>query len=150
MEKLGYFVQYTPLKVMLIGSLLSCLLAVGIEVYDTGSFAGATFSLVFFLSFVSINFVLSILSFSIYFNIYKPVRDNPVLSFLSFFFPVLAVGIALLVADINIMVNEDFFYSLLIILPFLIPQTYYFIRFRTMVKRGDFNISEDENEEEDN
>lgn len=146
MEKLGYFVQYTPLKVMLIGSLLSCLLAVGIEVYDTGSFAGATFSLVFFLSFISINFILSILSFSIYFNIYKPVRDNPLLSFLSFFFPVIAVGVALLITDINIIINEDFFYSLLIISPFLIPQTFFFIRFRTMVKRGDFNISEDEDE----
>lgn len=139
MDKLGYFCQYTPLKVMLISVLLSCLLAVGMEIAETGTLVGASFTLVFFLAFMSINFVLSFMSFSIYFNIYKKVRENIFLSFLSFFAPVILALLALSFVDINLILNKDVLYSLLIVSPFLIPQIFFFIRFRKMVNRGDFD-----------
>lgn len=142
MNKLGYFCQYTPLKVMLISVLLSCLLAIGIEIADTGTFVGASFTMIFFLAFVSINFILSLMSFSIYFNIYKKVRESIFLSFLSFYLPVILVILALTIIDPNMVLyhlNRDILYSILIISPFLIPQTYFFIRFRKMVNRGYFD-----------
>jgi branched-subunit amino acid transport protein AzlD len=143
MEKLGYFCQYTPLKVMLISIVLSCLLAIGIEIYDTGAFNVAAFSLMFFLGFASINFILSILSFSIYFNVFKRVRESWFLSFLSFFLPVPVLYISVVALGIYSIDFDSIMAGVVVISPFLIPQIYYFTRFRIMVKRGYFDDTDD-------
>ncbi len=143
MEKLGYFCQYTPLKVMLISIVLSCLLAIGIEIYDTGTFNVAIFSFMSFMGFASISFVLSILSFSIYFNMFKRVRESGLLSFLSFFLPIPVLYISVVALGIYSIDFDSVVAGILIALPFLIPQTYFFIRFRIMIKRGDFEDMDD-------
>jgi len=79
------------------------------------------------------NILFSLGSFSICFNLYRSVRENFFLSFLSFYFPVIIAFF--IVVFYGEMLGTLFI--LLIALPFMIPQTYYFVRFRKRLLTGE-------------
>lgn len=147
MTKLDKFCKYTPLKVLGISIAISIIVTILYSLLfmtslsegqlrnrhgegDISNFiiAGGCF-------FYSV--VCSVCSYSIYFNLYKTVRDNIALCFLSFYFPIIFIP---LVSGLFWGATNGLLASLGMIffsIPFLIVQTYYFIRFRIRLSSGE-------------
>lgn len=134
MTKLGKFCLFTPIKVSIISVLLSVLIStLIIEMNRPSNYPqhGCDMSGILYVLIIFMNLLASLLSYTIAFNFYKIVRDNFVLSLMSFY------ALPVLVAFYLFKGDSTIFFTAIISLPFLIPQTYYFVRFRKRLKSGD-------------
>lgn len=155
MSKLHDFCFNTPLKVLGISLIISILFCIILPFFkpiesDDPSFENGI------LGFFSIgcNFLNSICSYTIGLNLYKTVRNNLILSFLSFYAPLLIApftSILILSGGLDSEFCFILFPWLFLSLPFLIPQTYFFIKFRRRMRNGEITddfyyiVSDDEN-----
>lgn len=133
MDDLTKFCNYTPLKIMGISAGIALVFAVISEATSKSSFLD--FSGLSYLILIP-NILLSLFSYSICFNIRKSVRENPTHCFLSFYLPAIMI---FLWANLRVLGEEwleDIFFTFIVFLPFLIPLTYYYIRFRYNIKKG--------------
>ena len=131
MTKLHRFCTYTPLKVLGISFAIAFISAFILDKIMEKN-ARETMYLMIYPLLIIPNILFSIGSYSIYLNLYKEIRDNILLSLLSFYFPVFIAGF--------IMLTNGIFGVLaipLIAVPFLIPQTYYFMQFRKRLATGE-------------
>lgn len=155
MSKLDYFCSYTPLKVFGFSLTISIVITLFMAIFQPFRSEGDIFSdeiLGFF--FIGASLFNSLISYTICFNLYKTVRNNPILSFLSFYAPLFIVPLAsslILSKDmINSYFGENLLFWLFVSLPFIIPQTYYFVKFRIRLRKGEitddfYYISDNEN-----
>ena len=133
MTKLGKFCLFTPIKVLLISILLSIILPWVLVPPSTPPPHSNDMRGILCTIITLLNVLASIVSYSIAFNFYKSIRNSFFLSFLTFYSLAIflfCVGMILLASEALIFISTSF-------LPFLIPQTYYFIRFRKRLKSGD-------------
>lgn len=140
MTKLKKFCVYTPLKVLAISLILAYILSYLYMKRIEGTRDGLAIVAVYLM--VAYSIACSLTSCSILLNLYRKIRDNFVLSFLSFYFPIV-ITIIIMFATYMYHRSEV---SILIIwliysIPFLIPQTYYFIRFRQGLRIDKFGIN---------
>ncbi|MDH6307139.1 ABC-type bacteriocin/lantibiotic exporter with double-glycine peptidase domain [Dysgonomonas sp. PFB1-18] len=131
MTKLHKFCVYTPLRVLAISFVIAFIAAfIAAKIMERD--ARETMYLMVYGFLIFPNILFSLGSFSVCFNLYQSVRENFSLSFLSFYFPVIfAVFIMLFSRIFGVLAIP------LVALPFLIPQTYYFIRFRKRLTEGE-------------
>lgn len=136
MTKFGKFCFYTPLKVAGISILISYIIASilifishknRVNYNHSCDMSGIIYGIIIFP-----NFIASLLSYSIAINFYKRIRNNFTLSFLSFYSPTIVIILFIVAFD-----PGSLFSLILYSLPFIIPQTYYFIRFRKRLKSGE-------------
>ncbi|MDR2956235.1 MAG: hypothetical protein LBV43_14265 [Prevotella sp.] len=135
MTKLKKFCVYTPLRVLLISLILSSILAVIYLKRIEGTRDGLAGLYPYVMMAVTI--VCCLLSYTVLLNLIEKVRNSFFLSFLTFYFPVLLFSVILLITfigDYRVMI----FLWLFPFLPFILPQTYYFIRFRQKLKSDIF------------
>lgn len=139
MNKLKRFCAYTPLKVLAICLILSLTLCVFLYIRMNSLPHREGLAVLALYLLVAYSILCPILSYSILLNLYKAVRENIILSFLSFYFPIVISLAALLFAYAS---HGGEVYMIMIwiiyMMPFIIPQTYYFIRFRKLLKQGIF------------
>lgn len=83
----------------------------------------------------------SLCSYIIFLNRYKKIRDNDFLSFLTFISPVILISLITLIAQgISENIGSRLLMSLgaaVLSIPFIIPQMYYFVKFRKRLKSGE-------------
>lgn len=146
MIKLDKFFTYTPLKVFcfsliisfILFGLLSFLSPPTEEQINSRHFFFTAGQIVLMVSII-FSLISSILLFLIFLNRYKTIRENRVLSFLTFYTPGVIFFLTILFSFVS---NEytstkEYLYILLSIIPFFAPMTFYFIRFRRALKGGD-------------
>lgn len=155
MSKLHDFCFNTPLKVFGISLAISIVFFLALTFAQTIKTDVPIFGnglLGFF--FIGCSLLDSICSFTVCLNLYKTVRNNLILSLLSFYAPLLIAPFTLVLISSKVVYSE--FYSILIpwlflSLPFLIPQTYFFIKFRRRMRNGEITddfyyiVSDDKN-----
>lgn len=141
MSKLKRFCLLTPLKVLGISIILSCILAFimyKLMAYnmEKNNIRDGLGVLAIYLVIIC-NFISPLLSYSISLNLYKRIRDNVFFSFLSFYLPMIICFMVLLfIGETSI---EILSFWIMALLPFLLPQTFYFVLFRRKLKIADFN-----------
>ena len=137
MTKLEKFCAITPLKVLGVCLILALILCFFLYLKMNSFPHRDGLAVLALYCLIAYNIICSVLSFSILLNLYKTIRDNVYLSFLSFYFPILISIVALLIVSLLYGV-ETFMYIMwaTYAIPFLIPQTYYFIRFRQQMESG--------------
>jgi len=138
MTKLKKFCLTTPLKVLLISMILSSILVFFLSKRIEGTRDGLASVAVGMI--IVYNAICSVLSYSVLLNLYRRVRDNVALSFLSFYLPVLVALLGILIMYVVYVVHGgEFLMAMWLIysIPFIIPQTYYFVRFRQRLKSGE-------------
>lgn len=84
------------------------------------------------------NSIFCILSLTSFLNLFKTIRNNQVVSFLTFFYPAIAYYVLTFIYP-----KPYFGLSLMIPLPFLIPQTLVFIDFRKRLPKDKPDIKQD-------
>lgn len=137
MTKLEKFCAITPLKVLGVSLILALILCVFLYLKMNSTLHRNGLAVLALYYLIAYNIICSILSFSILLNLYKIVRDNVYMSFLSFYFPILISIVTLLIVSLLYGVEAFMFIVWAIYaIPFLIPQTYYFIRFRQQMESG--------------
>lgn len=141
MVKLDKFCIYTPLKVLAISLIISFAVSIvgGLAMPSHPTQHGEASLGGFYIGAIcaTLSIGLSVLSYSIAFNLYKTVRDKFLFSFLSFYSPLIVLLFLFVIYDDE---RTGFFlYVQLIIfaVPFLIPQTYYFVKFRKRLSTGE-------------
>lgn len=137
MKLLRDFCFYTPPLVLIFSIIFSIVLFIPIIALEEyfpkwlrSNMEGWTFMVI-----LVTNTVLSFLSFTVILNVFRFVRNNILLSFLTFFWAVIIDYIGVLTHPHH----PDFGFNLLIPLGFLIPQVYAFIIFRRRLKSGYFD-----------
>ncbi len=131
MTKLNKFCRYTPLKVLGISTIIAFISAFIIASVIKKD-ARETMYLMIYPMIIIPNILFSVGSYSIYFNLYNKVRKNIWLCLLSFYFPVVIAAIIMALNGIMGLLSAP-----LLAIPFLTPQTYYFVRFRKRLKTGE-------------
>lgn len=152
MTKLDKFCLFTPLKVCGISFLISLvvlfILSLIVSVDNLteeevrGRYGEGDFShLIIYCLLVFCCIFCSLCSYIIFLNRYKKIRDNYLLSFLTFISPVILISLITLITQ---GISEDIGSGLLMSLgagvlsiPFVIPQIYYFVKFRKRLKSGE-------------
>lgn len=150
MTKLHKFCVYTPLKALLFSIIISVLVFI---IYSTffmreltreeieGRHGEGDFSnLLIYGGCMMYSIFCSVCSYTICLNLYKRVRENTFLSFITFFSPLIILPLISLLLWIADSRNNDGLLLLafmLFAIPFLIPQTYYYIRFRKRLDSGE-------------
>ncbi|WP_165044318.1 hypothetical protein [Dysgonomonas sp. ZJ709] len=155
MTKLDKFCKYTPLKVFGISIIISVIIFIVYSLFFMeeltpeemrNSHGEAGFSHILILgACITYSFICSLCSYSIYLNLYKTVRDKFIFSLLSFFSPIILFP---LIAGLFGGLSNGLLPSLQMMffaIPFIIPQIYYFLRFRMRLESGeileDFYVS---------
>lgn len=145
MTRLKKFCIFTPLMVLgisfIIAVIFSFLFMYRLKQVEFRNGLAALFP----LFMIGYNILCSLLSYSVCFNLYKKIRDNILFSFLSFYFPLFATIITLFLIPSNSLYTDNLATLgiwLISSIPFLIPQTYYFIRFRRGIKKGLFEAND--------
>lgn len=146
MAKLDKFCLFTPMKVFGVSIIISLLVFAIYSLFFMreltmeeirGRHGEGDFSNLLILGGCIIYSIFcSICSYTIYLNLYNTVRENIWLSLLTFYSPMLILPLlALLVWSANdgLLALRFMFFAI----PFLIPQTYYFIRFRKRLTSGE-------------
>ena len=150
MTKLDKFMTYTPLKVFLWSIAIAFFLCILFSVifppseeirasnrsYLTSGQIVMAVSSIFSL-------VCSIFLYLTFLNRYKTVRDNIVLSFLTFYTPSVSL-LSYIIIDFSgheSVSPSEYGYVLVSSLAFLVPTTFYFVRFRKLLQSG--NIMDD-------
>ena len=88
--------------------------------------------------FIICSFFNSLISFTIGFNLYKIIRNNLILSSLSFYAPLFLCPLILFLLESDKKLSLELWLLWGVFsLPFIITQTYYFIRFRMGIKNGE-------------
>lgn len=135
MTKLGKFCLYTPIKVLIVSTIISYIVFIlGISLSSPSyPHHGCDMSGIVYGMIIFINIFSSILSYTIAFNFYKSVRDQSLLCFCSFY----GFFILLFMVSLIPFASESIILALVAYLPFLIPQTFYYIRFKKRLKSGE-------------
>lgn len=135
MTKLDKFCFFTPLKVAFISGALSLIGAFIILSAIDRPYAGqhgCDMSGILYGLMIFGNVFASFLSYLIALNLYKTVRNNKIALFLTFYFPSLFLFLIS-----TIVVYESVLAFLLTNIFFLVPQTYYYNRFRKRLQSGE-------------
>lgn len=140
MTRLDKFCLFTPMKVL--GISLGISLIIGIVCvflypskptqHGEVTYGGMWLGLIFFL----FSALCSVSSYSICLNMYRTIRNNFLLSLLSFFLPILLLPIIALVVW-NVQESKRALGYTFFTIPFIIAQIYFFIKFRKQVKSGE-------------
>lgn len=141
MSKLHHFCFYTPLKVFLFGLTISIIITLFLAIFDPfrseGNILGDE---ILGLCSIWASFFNSLISYTVCFNLCKIVRNNLGLSFLSFYAPLLIIPLVLnLLSSESIIVPsfcDDLLLWIILSLPFIISQMYYFIKFRKKLRNN--------------
>lgn len=140
MSKLKKFCIYTPLKVLLVSLILSFILSYLYMKRIEGTNDGLAIVAVYLM--VTYSIICSLASYSILLNLYRRIRNNVVLSLLSFYLPIIVTMIIMFTNYIYHRTEISIFVMWLIYsIPFIIPQTYFFIRFRQELKKGIYHLN---------
>lgn len=138
MKQLREFCFYSPPVVLFSSILLSFVIFVPITELEEylpkwlrSNMGGWTF-----IAILMINTILSVLSISVVFNVFRFVRNNTFVSFITFFWAVILTYIVMLLNPNH----PDFGFNLFIPLAFVIPQVYSFFIFRKRLKSGYFEV----------
>jgi len=146
MTKLHKFCILTPIKVLAISVIISLLVLIVYSLFFTQELTqeevrsrhgeGDFSNLLIFGGCMIYSVFCSICSYTLCFNLYRTVRGNAWLSFLTFFSPLIILPLLAMVVwnkgEGLILLGFMFF-----AIPFLIPQIYYFIRFRKLLASGE-------------
>lgn len=145
MTKLKKFCVFTPLKVLGISFIIEVIISY-VFMYRTNQINHRNGLVALFPFFIiGYNVICSLLSYTILFNLYKNIRESALFSFLSFYFPVFVTIITLFLISSNSFYTDNLATLgiwLIFSIPFLIPQSYYYIRFRIGMKKGVFEIND--------
>lgn len=135
MTNLKKFCIFTPLRVLAISAVLA-LIAAYFVAEKVKVDSRETMYLMIYPLLIGYNVVLSLASYSIFANIYRSVAYNFILSFLSFYVPVIlfSIGVSLFAGGSGLLGLP------MMSIPFLIPQTYYFVQFRRRLKTKEFDL----------
>ena len=135
MTKIQSFCLFTPLKVLVISIQVSVLLIwpVSWMEYEFPAWLKPDIGSWTLRAILLVNGFVALFSFAVALNILQSVRNNILLSFFSFFLPAIIVYTVIIFKA-----SSGVGYTLFMLLPFLIPQVYYYIRFRKRLKSGEF------------
>lgn len=136
-NKLTRFCLYTPLKVLLVGLVLSLLLWFLSDYVFTGAdvkkYMGVNNKDLFFYPFF-VCFSCALASYSIFFCKIRYVRDSWFLSFCCFF--ILPLFLSFWIVSPQIQSKEYYMQTACYAIAFLLPQIYFYIDFCRQNKRG--------------
>lgn len=130
MTNLRDFCIHTPLKVIKMSLILG--LTSGYYLYHTSIGEAQVASFGKMILFSLYNIVCSLLSYTILLNRVAEIRDNFLLSFISFFWFALPQFIIFFILDDPLLI----LIAKVGILPFIIVQSLYFVRFRFLLRSG--------------
>lgn len=129
MTKFGLFCLFTPIKVALISTLISFVfISIWLTYFRTPPQHNCDMSGILYGIVLFINIMALILTYSICLNFYKTVREQKYASLATFFMPILIVCLLFVSDDPAIM---------LFAIPFVVPQAYYYHRFRKRLESGE-------------